>query len=163
MSQAAYSAAPGIGFAGQIADSTSVREIITRANGEASAGMPFGVVVGFGSTDSKAILLADANTKIAGIVVRSHVYDPNFDLNSSRDPKPGAVLNIGRKGHFYVTVEEAVVPGDPVFVRHTANGGNTQKGAFRKSSDSSNAVAITGRYLSTAGAGEIALVSLNLE
>lgn len=163
MSQTSYAAAPGIGFPGQIADNAPT-DVITRANGESSAGIPFGVAVAFGVNDSEAILLVDANSKIAGIAIRSHAYDPNFDLNTSRDLAPNAVFAIGRKGHFYVTVEESVAPGDPVFVRHTANGGNTQKGAFRKSSDSSNAVEITrAKYLSTAGAGGIALVSLTLE
>ena len=80
---------------------------------------------------------------------------------------PGATYQIGDaldavSGKVWVAVEEAVSAMDPVYVRY-ATGSGTQKGAFRKSADSSTAAALTGgRYLTSASAGGMALAEINI-
>lgn len=70
----------------------------------------------------------------------------------------GAVIGTG-----WVTVEEDVSAQDAVYVRYATGGGGSQKGAFRKSADTSTAAAVTGaRYLTSASAGGLALVAINL-
>lgn len=44
-------------------------------------------------------------------------------------------VTIKRSGEIFVVTEEAVAPTDDVYVRHTANGANTQLGAFRNDPD----------------------------
>ncbi len=66
-------------------------------------------------------------------------------------------------GQGYVVVEEAVSAQDAVYVRYDTGAGGSQKGAFRKSADTSTAAAVTGaRYLTSASAGGLALVAINL-
>jgi hypothetical protein len=63
-----------------------------------------------------------------------------------------------------VRVEEAVLPGDPVFVRFAAGAGGTGLGAFRKSADTGSAAQVPNGavYMTTASAGSLALVEVNL-
>lgn len=71
-------------------------------------------------------------------------------------------------GQCYVVVEEAVNAQDQAYIRHAdGNGGLVQKGAFRKSADqvsaADTATAAPGvRYLTSASAGGLALVAINL-
>jgi len=93
-------------------------------------------------------------------------------INDSRFPAggvAGVTYQIGdtvgaiSRGKVWVPVEDAVTAGSPAYARHTANGGNTQRGAFRSDTDSGNAAAVTGcRYLTSASGGGLALVDLNL-
>lgn len=99
-------------------------------------------------------------------VTRSNVArDPNFPSGGTAGYtyQIGDSVELVSRGRVWVTVEEAVAPGDDVYVRHTASGGNTQRGSFRTSSDSSTAALLAGaRYLTTASADGLALVDLNL-
>jgi hypothetical protein len=75
----------------------------------------------------------------------------------------GQCIEAVSRGRVWVKVEEAVVAHDPVFVRHTVNGGLDQLGAFRKSADGGNATLLAAaKYLTTAASGALALVELNL-
>ena len=95
------------------------------------------------------------------------MYFPALDSQFPSGGTPGATYQIGDaldavSGKVWVAVEEAVSAMDPVYVRY-ATGSGTQKGAFRKSADSSTAAALTGgRYLTSASAGGMALAEINI-
>jgi hypothetical protein len=120
--------------------------------------LPFGVAVAldvtrFDSNDPQTlpVRLPNASTdKILGIVRFTQFFESY-----------GA--SVAKKGHFWVSPEVAVTAGDPVYARHTANGGLTQLGALRNDADTSNAIQLAGcRFLSSALAGGFAVVELNL-
>jgi hypothetical protein len=74
----------------------------------------------------------------------------------------GMAVAVVKKGNIWVIAEEAVVPGDTVYVRHTANGtGKTEIGAVRNDTDSSTCSALAGAevldYDSTTGLAMIAI------
>lgn len=140
---------------------------LTRA---ASVVMQGGLLVVTTSNDDDCKLPTTGNDitsvlKPLGITRSNVARDPNFPSGGTAGftYQIGDSVEIVSRGRVWVTVEEAVSPSDDVYVRHTANGDNTQRGAFRTSSDSSNAALLAGaRYLTTASANGVALVDLNL-
>lgn len=68
-------------------------------------------------------------TVVDGIVASTHAIESNRD---SDDPNylAGDALNVLRKGYIWVQIEADVSVGDPVLVRHTADGGLDKLGAF---------------------------------
>jgi hypothetical protein len=162
MSQTVVNSTLTKAFAGMLADA-GPNDVITRIQAEASAEMPFGIMVAEGAADEAGILPVDGTSKFAGLLMHSHAYAKDTELGTV-GIKPKAVLSILRKGRAWVTVEETVAKGDPVFIRHTASGGNTQKGAFRKSADTATATDLTkkGVYLTAATAGNLALVEIDM-
>ncbi len=162
MSQTSISANMTAAYAGLLADS-GFRDVVSRYNSESSAQMPFGIMVCFGAADDAAILPVDGTTKHVGVVIATQVYDPTLDLGTT-GILPKRMISLLRKGRIWVQVEEAVAPGDPVFIRHSTGAGGSQKGAFRKSSDSSTATDLTKKavFLSTAGAAGLALVDIDM-
>jgi hypothetical protein len=124
--------------------------------------MPFGIAVKEGTGDNDANLPGAGTDKLAGILLHSHAYDKNNELGTT-GLKPKAVLGVLRKGRVYVTVEEAVVKGDRLFVRHTAGVGGTQKGAVRKSAVGGETVDATkqGVFLTSASAAGLAVLEVD--
>ncbi len=97
-------------------------------------------------------------------IAPSRVHDSVFPSGGT----PGVTYQIGDtvgavyRGTVWVTVEEAVGPMDPVYVRYDTGTGS-QKGAFRKSADTSTAALLAGaRYLTGALANGLALVDINI-
>lgn len=133
MPQTSYAAGIVAGFPGMLYD-TGVKDAVTMAQGEASAEIPFGVVVAKGTGDVKAKLPASAADVLAGIVLHSNEYHKTSELGDT-GLKPKVPMSVLRKGRVYVLLEENVSKGDPAFVRHTAKGGNTQTGGLRKTPD----------------------------
>lgn len=72
-------------------------------------------------------------------------------------------VNVVIKGRMWVKVEEAVTPASNVYVRHTASGANVP-GGFRASADTDKAFQVTSgaRYLTSASAGGLAVLELNM-
>lgn len=161
MAQLAYGTAMTVGFEGMKASSVE-DDCMTAYNAEVSAEIPFGVAVAMGTTEDAAIKLVDANSKIKGVVVHSHNHSKGIDLGDT-GLLPKASFAVMKKGEIWVKVEETVAVGDPVFVRHTASGGNTRKGAFRKSADTATAIAMANSFYRTAAsAGGLAKVFVNI-
>lgn len=131
--QTSYGSAIPVAFAGMKGDLTP-DYVRSYANGEASAEIPFGVAVAAGSADDTAILPASAGARLLGIVLHAHNYALTSELGTT-GLKPKVTMNVLVRGTAWVTVEEAVNDGDRCFIRHTAKGGNTQLGKFRKSAD----------------------------
>lgn len=165
MSQTSYSFYQGLPFAGVLGDYASDSDIRSRVSEEATLGMPFGIAVGRGAADNGIILLADANTKIDGLLVHTHAVEPFYAATSPAGTgvSPKGTGSVLKKGRMYVLPEVAVVPGNDVYARYTASGGNTQKGALRTDADTAKATQITQAvWESTAAAATPALVDVNI-
>lgn len=143
-------AAASYAFAGQLADNDQGTRINTRANAEASAEMPFGIMVVRDTVNSgqedNCILLphtsaAAAAPLLAGITVHQHTFAKDTQLGST-GVKPTNALAVLRRGRIYVLPEESVSPGDAVRVRVVTAGAEV-KGAFRKSADATDCVDIS--------------------
>jgi len=159
--QTSYSLNMGRGLAGQLAD-TGPTDIITK---ELPVATPFGVGV-TRSGESEAVVpdaTGEVSTKglFLGVTVHTHAVESSASGTASYPAK--SVASILKKGRILVLVEEAVNAGDPAFCRFASGGGGSQLGAFRKSADTASAVAVPGAYYHKgAGAGELAVLDLNL-
>jgi len=146
------------GLAGQLADVGNA-DIVTRANASGGA-IPFGVFVTKGAAQREATL-PDATGEVTGltglgVVLRSHTQ-PQGEGYADSDPMP-----VLKRGRVWVPVEDAVTAESAAFVRFVAGVGE-QLGAFRSDADGTDAVALPGaKFVSDAGAGELALLDINL-
>lgn len=139
--QTSYGYTQGVAIAGMIADLGAAR-IDSMRNAEASA-VPFGVgVVRYAEKSVK--LPASATADFAGVIIHHHARNQwGMSVESSdKSAEPAAAtMAVMSEGRVYVAPEQAVAFGDPVYMRITANGaGKLQLGAFRKDSDSGNAI-----------------------
>jgi hypothetical protein len=134
------SAFTGISTPGVLADSGDI-DAISCTNAEASASMPFGIAVAKGTADDDAILPAVTNFIPQGIAIYHAAFEQSVQAATPATAGilPKAGLSALRRGRVVVEVEEAVVKNDPVFVRFASGAGGTQKGAIRKSADTSTA------------------------
>jgi hypothetical protein len=132
--------------------------------------VPFGVLVvedTTGLSDERAHLpqaTGDITTvgKVAGISVHNHGVEQNKGGINNLGYEPQSAMNLLKKGRIYVTVEDAVVKGGLPFVRFVA-GATEQLGSFRSDADTADAVALpNASYVTSAGAGELAVVEVNI-
>ena len=95
--QTSYALRMTAGFPGMLADS-GFHDIRCFAQAEASAEVPFGVMVAQGSANEKAILPASLSAKMVGVVVHSHDYAKDLELGTTgiKPKNPLSVLNRGR-------------------------------------------------------------------
>lgn len=143
---------------------TSVDVILNETN------IPFGVGVVedlTGLSDDRAHLpqaTGDITTvgSFAGIAVHTHAVEQNKGGINNLGYEPQSAMSLMRRGRVYVEVEDAVVKGGLPFVRFVA-AASEQLGAFRSDADTSDAVALpNARFVTSAGAGELAIVEINL-
>lgn len=144
--------------------------VVSRVNTESSAEIPLGVFVirdnSAQPTSSKAIgvKLPSASTDatiLEGIVTRSQHYGTT--AIGTTGLKPGVMMGVETNGCRWMRTEQAVTRGDDVYVRFSANGGNTQKGSVRKDADNpgsgATAFLVKGAtFESDAGAGKLVKV-----
>lgn len=154
------------GFEGQIADLSGPKSCVTGVN--ENADMPFGRVVTrdtAGNTDRSVKLPDAASQEVMGITVFTH-FAESFDPALAGDDAiaQNESANLLRKGTVWVTVEAAVVAGDPVFFRHTAGGGGAVLGRFRNDADTATADQIAAaRFVTTQATPDgLAKVEINL-
>ncbi len=164
MSQTTIPTSLQVAIAGQLAD-TNDNMTVVGVSGEASAEIPFGVMVCKGSTDDAHILVAASTAKLTGVLVHQHTYDngPNGSLGTT-GLKPKAVFDVLRQGTIYVLVEEAVVAQDRAFVRYAAGAGGTVLGAFRKTAVSSETIDVGTKcqFLTSAASGGYAVLHVDM-
>lgn len=140
----------GKAFAGLLAD-INPKEVVSKvAEGVISYGYP--VVRGTAETQGK--IPAGTGGKFLGVCVYTlGGYSSTDNISKVNDKE---VANVARSGYIWVTVEQAVVAGDPVYFVHT-----TTVGKFRKDANTNLADAISGATFETAAAiGELALIRL---
>jgi len=80
-------------------------------------------------------LPASSGDVITGVTMAVPLTQP--DANGDRKTPVTGVCSVMRSGPIWVEVEQTVAKGDPVYVRHTANGAGKDPGQFRKDSDGS--------------------------
>lgn len=171
--QSSFSDGPAIGYAGTL-DSNLAHDVITMKNAEASASIAFGRAVKFKDTvtsDKDAVLPAAETDKILGIVLRSDTYGvawTDLDGNTygqldSTGVKPGAFLNVLRRGRVLVVCEDAVEAGDKLWVRAVAGAAPEYLGGLNNADDSTDMIDCTanGTWLTSASAGGLAWLDVN--
>jgi len=126
-----------VGIVGALADA-NLASVDSRVNEEASAEMPFGIMVVRGTDKATDALLlhtsaAASDSLLAGVVVYSAAYAKPEELGDD-GVKPNMTVGLLQKGRIYVLPEEAVAPGDAVRVRAVVSG-SEQAGAFRTTAD----------------------------
>lgn len=97
----------------------------------------FGHAVEFDNAATDDLVqVPDGTEAFAGIVVFSQEFDSVDVATLNAGIPSGKDFNILREGQIYVVVEEAVAPGDDVFYRHAAGGGDPERiGRFRTDAD----------------------------
>lgn len=162
--QTSVSTSPTLGVPGLIADMNPNNDLRSYVNEEASAEIPFGVMVKQGTAADQCKLLASGDTAASFIGV--NVYNPSAAkpyVLGDTGIKSKQMCRVMTKGVVWVTVEEAVTPASAVLVRIIASGAEVA-GAFRDTADASDCIDISGfaRYLTAAGAGELAQVQIDM-
>ena len=154
--QDAYTAEQEVAHEGQRAD-LGLIDIISKA-AEGSE-INFGRAVIRGTSDDQAKLPSATGQAFMGVTEFTTAWAANAsDVHLYEENRE---MNIVTFGRMWVITEEAVVPGDPVFFRHTAGGGGSIIGRFRTDADTASADQIVGAtFETTAGAGALAMIKL---
>jgi hypothetical protein len=171
--QTSVSDMPSAAFAGLLVGTQHT--IIGMRNAHASAEMVPGRGVVFkagGTTDQDATLPAAETDKLAGIVVHSDVYDRTYTLADGSTAgelgttgyKVGAMVNVLRRGQIWAVCEDGCAPGDKLWVRAVAGADPEFLGGLNNADDSTDMIDATavGTWLTTASAGGLAVLSVNL-
>lgn len=152
-----YSAEQAAAFEGQRASFELINITSKAAEGSDIA---FGRAVVQGTADNQAKLPSTLGERLIGITEMTTAWSENKDdLHLYTENRE---MNIITFGELWVYTEQAVVPGDPVFYRHTVESSPLNiVGRFRKDSSSNNCIQIKGAtFESTADAGALARVKL---
>ena len=157
MSQTSVTDAP-IGVPGDIADLNTARngQRSSAKSEEASATIPFGVMVKRGTGDYGVLKCTAVANVLAGVTVRSHDFAVGLGVDETTGGlKPGAHFAVAQRGRYFVVIEEDVTPTSDVRVRCVA-AGNEVAGAFRATADSTDCVDLTplARWVRTADADD---------
>ena len=154
--QTDYSIQPPAGLVGGRVD-FGVVDVVTKA---AEVAIPLARIVVKGASDGTVKL----PTVTGGIVLGLSVLGDNImNENDVNDYAIYAPVAVARKGRFYVKSETNVSLGDPVYFRHTANGGNTLLGKLRNAADGVTADLLAGAKFMTSGvAGDLVVLELNI-
>ena len=172
--QTVVNSVPAAAFEGMLADGTRVRDIISRLakDGIATPFIPFGKAVAFvpGDNDDQCNLpsaAAHVTASLLGVAIADtsleQVEAVAWGHYAAEQPVP-----VMRKGRIFVIAEDAVTPASDVFIRHSTPGGSpplASRGSFRSDADTANASQVPNgamKFLTTAGAGELVLLEVNL-
>ena len=149
------------GFAGLLGDSGEGMFPISRALEDAAA-IAFGLGVIFGTDPEKQFARFSGAGTLAGILVHKQ-NRANPGLLTTLGIEQNEVASLLRNGRIWVVVEETIVVGDAVFVRHTTGGGGTQIGAFRNDADTATAQTVPeASWLKGSSTPGIALLQINI-
>jgi hypothetical protein len=158
MSQTAYSQRLTEALAGMLATPIEDCLIDSKIN---AADLPAGVFVTRDASDEACKVPTTSGEVTAsgiGFTVLNLAHEPPSD-GSTVDIPATKGCGVIRRGRIWVLTETAMTYGQAVFVRFTANGGNTQLGKVRNDADTANAVAAPGwQCLTTLAAGGLAII-----
>ena len=137
-------------FAGQIAD-INPKDVISRV---AEGAISFGFPVVRGTSEQQGKIPSATGQSFIGVC--AYTLSAYSDANNVSKVTDEEIASLVRSGYVWVTTEQAVVAGDPVYFVHTTTVGN-----FRKDANTNKADAITGATFETsAGVGEVVLIRL---
>lgn len=157
--QDSYTTDMEAGFEGQLADLSDYSALTYAAEGN----VPFGRGVIEGTTPNQVKLPAAVFTEANFRGVTLHAQSKEMDADGVAQYKAKQATNVATRGRVLVKVEQAVVPGDPVFLRHTANGAGTAAGQFRKDADTARAVQLTkARWTRAIAAGGVGVLEFGI-
>jgi hypothetical protein len=158
MSQTTYTIEAANAFQGMLGDDGVNRVSLSRANEEATD-VEYGRPAVEGTDGTKQFLLPSAaGENLLGITTHKHDRE-NLDGDGVGPDEPNDLL---RQGRVWVKVFEAIALGDDVYYQHTANAGRVP-GDWSNDADAGNADQLTqAQWLTPAGAGELALLEVNL-
>lgn len=152
--QTSYSSTPAVALAGQLGD-TGIKHVETH---RASVAIPFGRIVAYDSAGVCKLPTATGQT-LLGAALHAHLEQSD---DSDAEYAIDDAVAVGKLCRVYLHTEQDVTPADPVYVRFTANGAGTAAGQVRKDADTDKADAWTkAKFLTSASAGELVLVSIN--
>lgn len=165
--QTTYSSTPSKAYAGlRVVGEGDIIE--PRIQGEASAVIPYGYGVIRHTTDvTKAILPTTETDKVLGLVCRSHEYMDGISYDPDATPpgiKPGANLNILRRGKIWVLAEDAVTAaGDRGWVRCTAGGAAEYVGGVTSADEGTETIDCTNQveFQAACAAQDLVLVEVD--
>ncbi len=158
---------PSIAYEGMVSESRP-SQIITKIM-ETAAGESAGRFVAQGTADNQCKALAAIASVTGYPALGFLIYDPSRPTNwpataYTKAYRVGDSCAILRKGCIWLIAEEAVTPADDVYVR-AISGAYTVIGRVGTSSDSSACGLLAqsqARFMTTAAAGGLVLVELNL-
>lgn len=167
-SQLTYNIDPDIAVTGLIAGDHDDVRAYTRFNAEASANIPFGYAVKYGTLERDALLPSAATSKLQGIVMRTQAMEESGPFSELVDNsgvpavKPSGKLSVAHEGIFWVVCEDGCNPGDRLHVRWET-GTDTKIGSLRSTADSTHTIDCSnnGKWLSVATAGNVAKLQID--
>jgi hypothetical protein len=157
--QTSYTAEHAAAFEGQRANLSLIN--ITSKVVELAAGIPFGRAVVRGTADNQCLLPTATGQDFLGITEMTTAWAENSsDLHLYEQYREANIIDFGE---VWVYTEQSVVPGDPVYFRHTAEASPLNVlGRFRKDASTANADLIQGAtWETTTAAGGIGKIKLN--
>lgn len=145
------------GFEGQRVD-LQLTNVFTKSC-ELAAGINEGRAVVQGTADGQATLPSATGQELLGFTnLTSAGQATGTDVHLYQQYKSMNVTNVGP---MWLFTENSVTPGDKVYFRHTALGGNTVIGRVRSDADTNTCDQIEGAtFRTTTAAGEMAIVWL---
>ncbi len=161
---------PAVAYEGMIAQVSGYTVDIISKVMETAAGESAGRFVRQGTADNQCkAITAIADVTDLGKALGFLIYDPSKPTNwppsaYSNANQVGSMCAILRRGRIWLITEEAVTPLDDVYVRAIA-GTPTVIGRVGTSSDSSKCGLLAqsqARFMTTAAAGALVLVEINL-
>jgi hypothetical protein len=131
----------------------------------AEANLPAGrVVTRTDATTTRGCVLPDATGEITdGDCLGITIFDSNKPyVSATHEYEQYDAVPVLRSGQIWMMAEDACTEGNAVFVRFVA-GGSEELGRVRSDADTADAVALPNAiFRSSAGAGELIKVELNL-
>lgn len=142
MSQTSVRTSYAVGIIdGSPADDGPIEKVSGR-NDEASASIPFGVVVKSGTTESGCLNLTATSNVLKGVSCYSTAYAPVFELDADGAVLPDVMFDVAVEGRLNVYPEESVTPASEVHVRAVA-AGDEVAGAFRATADGTDTIDVS--------------------
>ncbi len=164
MSQTAYTVDAPVAFAGLIAEAGGREASISRAFENAGAAAGYGAgrpAVAGTDPETQFDVPSGAGDRFLGITVHQHGRQ-DLELAGDFAFITDEPVELVRRGRIWVIVEEAVTAGDPVFWRHTVNGGLIP-GGWRTDLDTANAIQVLqAEFMTDALIDTVAIIDLNL-
>ncbi len=136
-------------FAGLVADSMSVVDVVSSWSEEATAQVAFGWGLVQGTATQGALIPSGSGDKFKGVLAHSYAHAPGtFGDLGTTGIIAGGRLRILRRGRIYVVVDKAVTSiapfSDRGWLRYTADGStNPTPGAWGKATDSGKNLDLT--------------------